>query len=109
VALVPTALPDDGPLLGPVHVTLRARTVTMAYAFGRPADGSMGMTTHALELTPNGALVPRTVATGSVGLAAGVRSLPFSAPRPGAPPAPRTWLPTLFLRLLHCGVGTPQH
>ncbi len=80
----------------------------MVYAVGRPTNGSMKVITHTLELTPNGALVPRSVKTGSAGLAADIRTTPFATPLTSVAPEPCTWLFPVFLRLLQCGAGAPR-
>lgn len=106
VALLPTGAKGAKALLGPLDLTLRPRTVTMVYAVGSPTNGSMEAITHIVALTPNGALAPRSVKTGSAGLAAHTRVVPFSTPVAGRATAPRSWLSTVFLRLLLCGLGT---
>ncbi|MGI9156583.1 MAG: DUF4397 domain-containing protein [Marmoricola sp.] len=106
VALLPTGAKDAKALLGPLDLTLRPRTVTMVYAVGTPTNGSMDAITHTVALTPNGALAPRSVKTGSAGFAAHKRVVPFSTPVAGEATAPHSWLSTVFLRLLLCGLGT---
>lgn len=109
VALLPSGIKGAEPLLGPLHVTLRPRTVTMVYAVGRPANGSMNVITHTLQLTPNGAIAPRSVRTGSVGLAAHVHSVAFPAALTHRTPASSSWLTPVVQGLLLLGAGTAPH
>lgn len=109
VALTATGVTAP-PILGPLDVTLVQRTVTMVYAVGTPSDGSMKVITHTVTVAANGAVVPNAIKTGTAGLAAGIRVLPFSATRaPSAAPAiraaPARWLPQV-LRVLRPLAGT---
>jgi hypothetical protein len=65
------------PILGPLTVDLTARTLTMVYAVGNPDTDSMDLVAHTAELAADGSLVPRMINTGSAGLAADVRVVPF--------------------------------
>jgi hypothetical protein len=79
VALFPTGETTD-PILGPLTVELTSRTVTMVYAVGDPADGSMDLVAHSARLAADGTLVPAMIGTGSAGLASDVRVTPFGRP-----------------------------
>jgi hypothetical protein len=76
VALLPAGL-TTSPILGPLHVDLKAGTVTMVYAVGNPRDNSMNVISHSAAISSNGAIVPQTIDTGSAGLAAGISAHPF--------------------------------
>jgi hypothetical protein len=76
VALLPAGLTTN-PILGPLHVDLKAGTVTMVYAVGNPRDESMNVISHTAVLSSNGAAVPETIDTGSAGLAAPLTVHPF--------------------------------
>jgi hypothetical protein len=76
VALLPTGETGD-PILGPLTVDLAARTITMVYAVGNPADDSMTLVAHSAQLAADGSVVPDTIATGSAGLAADIEVVPF--------------------------------
>ncbi|MCW2758027.1 MAG: hypothetical protein JWO46_1773 [Nocardioidaceae bacterium] len=78
VALLPTGLTAD-PILGPLQVTLAARTVTMVYAVGNPSDKSMKAIVHTVDLPTDGSTAPETIKTGSAGLAGGIPVDPFGA------------------------------
>lgn len=67
VALLATGTTGT-PILGPLAVGLAPRTATMAYAYGRPQNGSMSVIVHTLGLASDGTVVPRRVETGSTGL-----------------------------------------
>jgi hypothetical protein len=82
VALLPAGLRKH-PILGPLHVDLKAGTVTMVYAYGNPRDHSMNVIAHTARLASNGAVVPATIDTGRAGLAASLVVHPFRvAPTP---------------------------
>ena len=49
VELLPTGLTTD-PILGPLDVDLKPRTVTMVYAVGSPTDQSMNVIVHTAQL-----------------------------------------------------------
>ncbi len=68
VELLPAGTSGD-PILGPLSVDLAARTATMVYAVGNPRDGSMDVVAHTLGLATDGSVVPRSIDTGSAGLA----------------------------------------
>ena len=85
VALLPTGTTKD-PILGPLAVDLAPQTATMIYAVGSPRDGSMNVITHTVELSSDGSVVPRSMDTGSAGLAADLHVTPFAA-LPRADPA----------------------
>ena len=76
VALFATGTTTD-PILGPLTVDLTARSLTMVYAVGNPDTDSMDLVAHTAELAADGSLVPRMINTGSAGLAADVRVVPF--------------------------------
>jgi hypothetical protein len=84
VALLETG-EDTYPILGPIDVTLKPRTVTMVYAVGSPKNGSMRVIAHAAELTADGTVKPATIRTGSAGLARGAVT-ELSADRAGGDP-----------------------
>jgi hypothetical protein len=91
VALLPTGLTKN-PILGPLHVDLKAGTVTSVYAVGNPRDGSMNVIAHTATLSSNGAVVPESIDTGRVGLAAGVKVHPFDVRSPSdAVAGERSW------------------
>jgi Domain of unknown function (DUF4397) len=89
VALLPAGLTTT-PILGPLHVDLKAGTVTMVYAVGNPRDKSMNVISHTAVLSSNGAVVPESIDTGSAGLAAPVVVHPFRVVRHGAVTTTRT-------------------
>lgn len=68
VALLPSGSTDD-PILGPLDVSLEARTLSMIYAYGNPRDGSMNVIAHTSPLGADGSVAPRRIDTGSAGLA----------------------------------------
>ena len=76
VALFPTG-ETTNPILGPLTVDLAPRSLTMVYAVGNPDTDSMDLVAHTAELAADGSLVPRMINTGSAGLAADVRVVPF--------------------------------
>lgn len=76
VALLATGTTKD-PILGPIAVDLAPQTATMIYAVGNPRDGSMNVIAHTVELSSDGAIVPRSIDTGSAGLVADVHVTPF--------------------------------
>lgn len=67
VALLPTGT-TDAPILGPLDVTLAARTLSMIYAYGNPREDSMNVIAHTAELAPDGSVQPSSIDTGSAGL-----------------------------------------
>jgi hypothetical protein len=69
VALLPSGQQTD-PLLGPIDVDLPAGTVTLVYAVGSPANGSMNVIAHRERLDPDGSAQPSRIETGSAGLLA---------------------------------------
>jgi hypothetical protein len=73
VALLATG-ETTNPILGPIDVTLKPRTVTMVYAVGSPENGSMRVIAHVAPLAPDGTVRPATIKTGSAGLARGAVS-----------------------------------
>ena len=79
VELLPTGRTTN-PILGPVDVSLKARTVTMVYAVGTPKDGSMKVIAHTARLASDGTVEPGTITTGSAGLAAGEAVSSFGTP-----------------------------
>ena len=108
VELLPTGQTEN-PILGPLDVDLSPRTVTMVYAVGTPANGSMQVIAHATPLTSDGTVVPGSITTGSAGLAADQRVTAFSTPdQPvgGGGPSPEwLWLPVAAVLALLCGRG----
>jgi len=86
VALLATGTTKN-PILGPLAVDLAPRTATMVYAVGNPRDGSMNVIAHTVELSSDGSIVPRSVDTGSAGLAADVHVTAFAALPKAAPDA----------------------
>jgi hypothetical protein len=105
VELVPAG--RKGPaILGPLHVDLKAGTITLAYAVGNPRNHSMNVIVHQESLTSNGEVAPTSIDTGRVGLVAGVSVAPFAASRglvtardPAAGSAP-DWRPRVALLIL---------
>lgn len=79
VELLPTGRTSD-PILGPIAVSLKPRTVTMVYAVGTPKNGSMRVISHEARLASDGTVEPGTIATGSAGLAAGEAVSSFGIP-----------------------------
>lgn len=77
VALLPTGQTVD-PILGPVEVSLDARTLSMIYAYGNPSNGSMNVIAHTTRLAGGGTARPTTIDTGSAGLAADLEVTSFS-------------------------------
>ena len=67
VALLPSGSTAD-PILGPLDVTLEARTLSMIYAYGNPRNGSMNVIAHTATLAPDGSVRPSRIDTGSAGL-----------------------------------------
>jgi len=86
VALLATGTTKN-PILGPLTVDLAPRTATMVYAVGNPREGSMNVIAHTVKLSSDGSVVPRSIDTGSAGLAADVHVTPFTAPPKAAPDA----------------------
>lgn len=68
VALLPSGSTED-PILGPLDVSLEARTLSMIYAYGNPRDGSMNVIAHTSPLGTDGSAAPKRIDTGSAGLA----------------------------------------
>ena len=91
VALLPTG-ETENPILGPLAVTLKARTITMVYAVGTPTNGSMQVITHVSRIASDGSVVPASVDTGSAGLAANRRVTPFDSRRSGSSSGMTPWL-----------------
>lgn len=81
VELLPAGTSGD-PILGPLSVDLAPRTATMVYAVGNPRDRSMDVVTHTLALSSDGSVVPRSIDTGSAGLAAPGHREPLAALSP---------------------------
>jgi hypothetical protein len=81
VELLPTG-ETTNPILGPLDVDLKARTVTMVYAVGTPSNGSMNVIAHTSRIASDGTVVPDSIKTGSSGLAAGTQVAAFSTPAP---------------------------
>lgn len=81
VALLPTGQTDN-PILGPLEVDLKARTITMVYAVGTPTNGSMQVIAHVSRIASDGSVIPASVDTGSAGLAADLRVTPFDSRSP---------------------------
>lgn len=79
VELLPTRRTTN-PILGPITVNLKPRTVTMVYAVGTPKNGSMKVIAHAARLASDGTVEPGTITTGSAGLAAGEQVTSFGIP-----------------------------
>ncbi len=79
VELLPSGQ-TGSPILGPLDVALKARTVTMVYAVGNPSNGSMDVIAHTATIAADGTVVPDTIDTGSAGLAHHVT--PFGAGDP---------------------------
>ena len=86
VALLATGTTKN-PILGPLAVDLAPRTATMVYAVGNPRDGSMNVIAHTVGLSSDGSIAPRSMDTGSAGLAAGVHVTTFAALPKAAPEA----------------------
>jgi hypothetical protein len=86
VALLPTGQ-STNPILGPLSVTLPTGTITMAYAYGTPTNGSMNAIVHRETLSSTGMVAPSAIDTGMVGLAANFRVTTFAV---NAGPAART-------------------
>jgi hypothetical protein len=83
VALLPTGVTTK-PILGPLEVTLKPRTLTMVYAVGNPSNGSMDAIVHRMSVRGDGSVAPASIDTGSAGLAAHVRVDPFPNGAPSA-------------------------
>jgi hypothetical protein len=79
VALVPAGQPAPA-LLGPLHVTVAAGTLTMVYAAGGPAAGTIRAIVHTVAVGHDGRAAPGSLHTGTVGLA---RDLPVRVFGPG--------------------------
>lgn len=84
--LLPSGL-TTRPILGPIDVTLSARTATMVYAVGDPAQQSMDVIAHSISLSDRQDAALSAIDTGSAGLAADLAVSPFSTPATGADPA----------------------
>ena len=65
--VVPAGTSED-PILGPLDVDLPAGTVTMVYAVGTPANGSMNVISHQESIATKKAAPLREIGTGSAGL-----------------------------------------
>ncbi len=76
--LLPSGL-TTGPILGPLDVSLPARTTTMIYALGDPKQQSMQVISHSISLPGTTDATLSSIDTGSAGLAAGIVVTPFSA------------------------------
>lgn len=93
VSLTPSGS-NGTPVLGPIDVTLKASTVTMVYAVGRPSDGTMQVITRSSKIRSDGTVVPDAIDTGSAGLAGDVTVSQFdaasisTAPQVSAAPLP---------------------
>jgi hypothetical protein len=107
VALLPAGQKTH-PILGPLSIDLKAQTVTMVYAVGRPSNGSMKVIAHTAQIASDGTVEPDTIATGTAGLAAGARVTTFGAPARSSVPASAAaglrvpswwWAPTGVLML----------
>ena len=89
--LLPAGL-TTRPILGPIDVTLAARTATMVYAVGDPKQESMAVIAHSISLGGTATKAPSSIDAGSAGLASDIVVTPFSArgtdlPAPGTPAA----------------------
>lgn len=71
VALLPSGAEGADPILGPLDVTLEARTLSMIYAYGNPRDSSMNVIAHTVDLAADGSVRPSRIETGSAGLVGG--------------------------------------
>ena len=71
VALLPSGAEGADPILGPLDVALKARTLSMIYAYGNPRDGSMNVIAHTVDLAADGSVRPSRIETGSAGLVEG--------------------------------------
>ena len=71
VALLPSGADGADPILGPLDVTLEARTLSMIYAYGNPRDNSMNVIAHTVDLAADGSVRPSRIETGSAGLVEG--------------------------------------
>ena len=71
VALLPSGAAGADPILGPLDVALKARTLSMIYAYGNPRDGSMNVIAHTVDLAADGSVRPSRIETGSAGLVGG--------------------------------------
>lgn len=76
--LLPSGL-TTRPILGPLNVTLPARTATMVYALGDPKQESMQVISHSISLSDDGADAPASIDAGSAGLASDIVISPFSS------------------------------
>ena len=72
------------PVLGPIDLTVKASTVTMVYAVGRPSDGTMQVITRDSTISSDGTVVPDAIDTGSADLAADLPVSTFAASQPVA-------------------------
>ena len=87
VALLPSGADGADPILGPLDVTLEARTLSMIYAYGNPRDGSMNVIAHTVDLAADGSVRPSRIETGSAGLVEG-RVTTFNGSTAGRRPGP---------------------
>jgi hypothetical protein len=71
VALLPSGQDGADPILGPLDVALKGRTLSMIYAYGNPRDNSMNVIAHTVDLAADGSVRPSRIETGSAGLATG--------------------------------------
>src|SRR6478609_4496243 len=71
VALLPSGAAGADPILGPLDLALKARTLAMIYAYGNPRDGSMNDIAHTVDLAADGSVRPSRIETGSAGLVRG--------------------------------------
>jgi hypothetical protein len=76
VELLPTG-ETENPILGPLDVELTPGTVTMVYAMGNPANGSMDLVVRSADLSADGSVAPTSIDTGSAGLVQDWRLTPF--------------------------------
>ena len=87
VALLPSGAEGADPILGPLDVALKARTLSMIYAYGNPRDSSMAVIAHTVDLAADGSVRPSRIDTGSAGLVEG-RVTTFTAATPAGDPGP---------------------
>jgi hypothetical protein len=113
VALLPSGSTAD-PILGPLDVTLEARTLSMIYAYGNPRNGSMNVIAHTATLAPDGSVRPSRIDTGSAGLATvPVAEIPAPGPdgpglRPGVAAALGVMVAVVVLRTRRRGPRAPH-
>lgn len=72
VALLPSGVAGK-PLLGPLRLSLAPATATMVYAVGSPANASMDVIVHTVDVSDDGSVAPARIDTGSAGLVRFVR------------------------------------